>query len=68
MKLSETLTEQKFVEAPARAEIRAALPQRFLRRLLSWYLVLLLAGTALFWAGMLLTFTVNFLRAHFKAY
>jgi len=65
MKLAETITELEFVAAPARAEIRATLPQRWLTRLLSWFLVLLLAGTALFWAGMLLTFIVNFLRAQF---
>ena len=65
MKLSETISEREFVEAPARAEVRAALPQRFLTRLLSWFLLLLLAGTALFWAGMMITFVVNFLRAQF---
>jgi len=65
MKLSETITELEFVEAPARAEVCAALPQRWLTRLLSWLLVAMLAGTALFWAGMMLTFIVNFLRAQF---
>ena len=65
MKLSETITELEFVEAPARAEIRAALPQRLLTRSLSRFLVLLLAGTGLFWAGRMLTFIVNFLRAQF---
>lgn len=65
MKLSETLTELEFVAAPARAEIYTTLPQTLLTRLLSWFLVVVLAGTALFWAGMMLTFIVNFLRAQF---
>lgn len=58
------LTVRETMGTMGTVKARTSNPQGFLRGLLSWFFISLLAGMALLGTGLLVTGFVGFLRAH----